>query len=217
MEQMLRIQDIKERHIVIWLALLLILWGLLAWFIAKQNFTREYQTLVKKEQLHAQDISQDVANSFRRNLHFVSGVSDTFRQGLRIWNAAGRFAPDTPASRLPKETLVRRWTSDPVLNDLNLQLGLIQKSLGIDSVFVVNAAGDCISASNRDLPATPIGTNFADRKWFADVLKGKNGMQYAMGRTTHIPGLFFAAPVVIDGRFSGAIISKLTFVPDPAG
>ncbi len=205
----MRILDLRERHIVLWLALTLITWGLLAWFIASNCFNREYQSLVEKEQQHAQDVSLDIAESFRRNLHFVAGVSDTFRQGLRIWKAVARFDPAIPASRLPKPALVHRWTADPVLQDLNKQLNLIQKSLGIDSIFVVNAAGDCISASNWDMPATPIGTNFYDRQWFTDAAHGKSGMQYAMGRTTHVPGLFFAAPVVVGNKFSGAIISKI--------
>ena len=59
------------------------------------------------------------------------------------------------------------------------------------------------------MPDTPIGTNYADRQWFADARNGHHGMQYAMGRTTHIPGLFFSAPIVLDGLFNGAIVSKV--------
>ena len=206
---MLRIKDIKQRHIVIWLALMLILWAMLAWYIARQNFTHEYQSLVEKEQIHAQDISTDIADSVRRNLHFVAGVSSTFRQGLRVWNAAWKFGPNALPSRSPKEILVKRWTNDQVLKDLNAQLKLIQDSLGIDLIYVVNSAGDCIAASIVDMPGTPIGTSYADRQWFAEARSGHNGIQYAMGRTTHIPGLFFSSPVVLDGLFNGAIISKV--------
>ena len=205
----MRIQDIKERHIIFWLALSLFLWSLLAWSFAKQNFSHDYKNLVEKEQLRVQDISLDIADSFRRNLHFVAGVSNTFRQGLRIWNAVGKFRPGTTASRSPKDLLVKRWTSDAVLNDLNKQLALVQNSLSVDSIFVVNTAGDCIAASNITMPGTPIGMNFADRKWFADARSGKNSMQYAMGKTTHIPGLYFSAPILFDNHFAGVIISKI--------
>lgn len=205
----MRIQEIKERYIVILLALMLAIWVLLAWFIAKQNFTYEYQILIEKEQHHAQDVALDIADSFRRNLHFVAGVSGTFRKGLRIWNAARKFEPGVPASKLPKEVLVKRWTADPVLKDLNKQLDLIQHTLSIDGIFVVNTAGDCISASNFNTPGSPIGTNLADRKWFTDAASGKSSMQYAMGRTTQVPGLYFASPIEIDGHFQGAIVSKI--------
>ena len=33
-------------------------------------------------------------------------------------------------------------------------------------------------------------------------------MQYAFGKTTHIPGLYFSTPVIIDGKFLGAVVAK---------
>ncbi|ADE10903.1 EAL domain-containing protein [Sideroxydans lithotrophicus] len=206
---MLQINNKKELHILVWLALMLILWGLLSWYVAKQYFTHELDTQIKKEQVRAQNVSLDIADSFRRNLHFVAGISATFQRGLRFVNAAGEFGPETQASPLPKPTLIKRWTADPVLKDLNVQLKLIQSSLGIDLMFVVNSAGDCIAASNWDTSGSPIGTNFRDRKWYAESLGGTPGMQYAMGKTTHIGGLYFSSPIMIDGHFRGAVISKI--------
>ena len=204
-----RIKDIKERHIVFWLAVMLILWALLAWYVAKSTFTHEYQRLVEKEQPHAKNLSLDIADSVGRNLHFVAGISGTFRNGLRILNGVWKFGPDVQPSRLPREVLEKRWTSDETLKDLNSQLNLIQNSLGIDLVYVVNAAGDCIAASNWKGATSPIGVNYADRQWFADARNGKNGIQYAMGKTTHIPGLYFSSPIFMDGRFHVAVISKV--------
>ncbi|HLY95942.1 MAG TPA: EAL domain-containing protein, partial [Sideroxyarcus sp.] len=206
---MKRIEEIKKSHIVFWLSLILVFWVLLAWYVARQNFIHEYQFLIDKERLHARELSLDVADSFRRNLHFVAGVSDTFKRGIRIWKAVSRFPPDVQTSGLPREVLVKRWTADHVLKDLDAQLELIQESLSIDSVFVVNAAGDCISAGNLSMPDTPVGTNYADRQWFTDAREGRRGMQYAMGRTSHIPGLYFSAPITISGQFRGAIVSKI--------
>lgn len=204
-----RIKDMKERHIVFWLAVMLILWALLAWYVAKSNFTHEYEILVDKEQIHAKNLSLDIADSVGRNLHFVAGISGTFRNGLRILNGVWAFGPDVRPSKLPREVLEKRWTNDQTLKDLNRQLQLVRNSLGIDLIYVVNAAGDCVAASNWEGDTSPIGINFADRQWFADARDGKNGIQYAMGKTTHIPGLYFSSPIVMDSRFHGAIISKV--------
>ena len=57
---MLRIRDIKERQVVLWLVLMLILWAMLAWYIAKLNFNHEYESLIEKEQIHAQDPFQQI-------------------------------------------------------------------------------------------------------------------------------------------------------------
>jgi diguanylate cyclase (GGDEF)-like protein/PAS domain S-box-containing protein len=204
---MLRIKG--EHNVVLWLVPILILWAMLAWYIAKLNFSHEYESLIENEQIHAQSVSTDIADSFRRNLHFVAGVSGTFRQGLRVRNAVWKFGPNALPDRSSKEAQVKRWTRDPTLKDLNAQLKSIQDSLGIDLIYVVNAAGDCIAASTEDMPDTPIGTNYTDRQWFANARNGHHGMQFAMGRTTHIPGLFFSAPIVLDGQFNGAIVSKV--------
>jgi diguanylate cyclase (GGDEF)-like protein/PAS domain S-box-containing protein len=169
---------------------------------------RDADVLIEREQLHAQDIAQDVADSFRRNLHLVAGVPATFQSGLRFVNAVNKFKTNAP-SRLGKDTLIKSWGADPILRDLNRQLVLTQSSLGVDLLYVVNAAGDCISSSNWNKPTSTVGTNYADRKWFAAVRSGQPGMQYAMGRTTHVPGLFFASPIMVNGRFKGAIIAKI--------
>ncbi len=204
-----RIKDMKERQLVFWLALMLILWAMLAWYIAQSSFTREYQTLIEKEQIQAKNLSLDIADSVRRNLHFVAGVSGTFKKGLRILNGVWKFGPNARPSQLSREILIKRWTNDETLKDLNNQLKLVQDSLGIDLIYVVNAAGDCIAASNWEGAASPIGVNYADRQWFANARSGQNGTQYAMGKTTHIPGLYFSAPILMDGRFNGAVISKV--------
>jgi PAS domain S-box-containing protein len=112
-------------------------------------------------------------------------------------------------STLPKEKFIEKWKADPSLVDLNKYLTLIQVSSGVDLIYVINASGDAIASSNWDQAASAIGTNVADRLWFADVREGKRGMQYAVGKTTHKAGLFFAIPVMRDGRFCGAIITKV--------
>jgi len=207
--KLLRLFEIKRSHVVYWMALLLALWVAMAWLIARQRFTHEFNSLIETEQQHAQAMSVDVADSFRRNLHFVAGVPDTFQHALRVWKVVNQFGANAAPTTLSVDDAIKRWTADPALNDLNNYLKLIQGSLGIDGIFVVNAAGDCISASQGNKPGTPIGTNYADRHWFADARSGRSSVQYAIGRTTYIPGLYFSAPIEMDGQFKGAVISKI--------
>jgi PAS domain S-box-containing protein len=68
---------------------------------------------------------------------------------------------------------------------------------------------DTIAASNWDTDASLIGTNYAERDWFRANQAGKPGMQYAMGKTTYLPGLYFSSPVIQNGHFSGAVVVKL--------
>jgi PAS domain S-box-containing protein len=198
-----------RRHIVLCFVLLLISWLMLSWYVADRRFTTELNAQIVKEQQQAQDVAQDVADSVRRNLHFVAGIPDTFQNALRVKNALSLYGPHPVATVLPKQEAAALWAADPVLADLNKYFELIQRSLGVDQLLLVNAAGDCVASSNWNQTTNPVGTNFADRQWFIDTQTWYHGMQYAVGRLTKIPGLFFATPVVLDGQYLGAVVAKV--------
>ena len=64
----------------------------------------------------------------------------------------------------------------------------------MDIIWLMNAAGDCVAASNFADRTSFVGTNYADRSYFQSARDGKRGRQYAMGRATNVPGLFFRHP-----------------------
>ena len=198
-----------QRNVAFWIALLLILWVPVAWLIAEKAFVIELDSLVEKGQQDSQKMSEEVADSIRRNLHYIAGIPDTFQQALRIWKVLRKFGPNPLPTSLPKKEAIKLWGTDPDIADLSSFLLHIQSSMGVDLIYVVNAAGDCVSASNWSKPDSLVGTNYADRKWFVNARNGQRGMQYAVGRITHIPGLFFAAPIMLDGKFNGVIIAKV--------
>ncbi len=199
----------NTKSIVMLMALLLCVWVGAAWLVSDGLYQRELNALASQEQQHTQELADDVADSFRRNLHYVSGVPDTFQHALRVWKVVQKFGPQAEPTRLSREDAIKLWSTDADLSDLNRYLELIQKSLGVDGLFVVNAAGDCVSANNWNTPESSIGANFSDRKWFTDARNGHRGMQYAVGRTTHIPGLYFSSPIELNGQFMGAIVAKM--------
>lgn len=51
--------------------------------------------------------------------------------------------------------------------------------------------------------------NYADRAYFKSAMAGRRGRQYAVGRTTNIPGLFFSAPIEDHGQRLGAVVAKI--------
>ena len=110
---------------------------------------------------------------------------------------------------MPLAERKKRWTEDPGLNDLSQFLTHAKTSLGVDILFLINAGGDCIAASNWDAPESTIGTNFVDRDYFRKNINGQSWMQYAVGKTTGIPGLYFSSPIFVNGQFSGAVVAKI--------
>jgi len=74
---------------------------------------------------------------------------------------------------------------------------------------VINPRGICIAASNYRKPDSFQGTDYQDRDYFRAAMRGALGRQFAVGRRSGIPGLFFSAPVVEQGRVLGVVASKV--------
>ena len=192
---------------------LIVLWCIAAWIISGNYFNARTDDQIRQLQQLTHDRVQDLADSIRRNLNYLGGVPGFFVHAVRVNNALAQFGPGNIPSSLPVKTQRARWIADPILKDLDQTLAIASANFHVDLIHIVNAAGDSVAASNWDTPYTPIGTNYAEREYFRMNKKGQRGQQYAVGRTTHIAGLFFSAPVFIDGKFMGAVVAK-TDVPN---
>lgn len=199
-----------SRSKIILVALSLIaVWNISAWVIAKNFFIAREEMVVGQEARLSQERSGDLADGIKRNLNFIDGIPDVVAQTTQVKIAVSKFGKNPAPSSQPLEIRKQRWTNDPVLNDLSKYLRGVQGNLQVDLIYVVNAAGDCIAAGNLNTRGSSIGTNFAERDFFLANKEGKKGMQYAVGKTTHIPGLFFASPILINGQFMGAVVAKI--------
>jgi len=206
---MIDITKISRRRVLVITAILIVLWNIAAWLISERYYLDRNRLLIEQETRLSQERSADLADSIKRNLNYLHGIPDLLSNLLRVKWAVSRFGGDAAPSKLPLDVRKMKWTKHPALNDLSKYLAIAAKSLNADLIHVVNAAGDCIAASNWDTPANTIGANFAERDYFKSNKSGSRGMQYAVGRTTNTPGLFFSTPVIIDGIFMGAVVAKV--------
>lgn len=199
----------RQRQVLLIVAALIAVCNIVFWSMMQRQYRDSVHDLIERESTLSQERADDLADSIRRNLGYIDGIPLMLSDLVRVKAAVTRFAGSDVPAKLPKETLRARWTGDPALNDLSRYLQHAQKSLNVDIIYVVNAAGDCIAASNWDAQSSTIGSNFAERDFFKSNRLGRHGMQYAMGKTTHIPGLYFSTPVVLDGKFMGAVVAKI--------
>ena len=201
-------KDKKIKRWSITLALI-VSWCVLAAVIAERHFVGRVETMVSQQRAITEVRAVDLSESVRRNVHYLNGIPNMLSHLVRVNDATSRFGADVSASGLPVAQRKKIWTTDTKFNDLSRYLQVVQNNLSTDLIFLTNASGDAISASNWDSEGSPIGTNFSDRDWFPDNRLGKPGFQYAMGRTTHIPGLYFASPVMQGGRYTGSVVVKV--------
>ncbi len=199
----------SRNRIILSAAFLVVAWNIAAWFIAENYYQSRIEGVISQESRLAQDRASDLADSIHRNLHYLHGIPELFSQSLRFRKAVSRFGTSSIPSPLPLATKIKRWSNDPELKGLGQFVLQASNSLHADLIYVLNAAGDCIAASNAGTPGSPVGNNYADRDYFKKNRDGQPGMQYAMGRTTHIAGIYFTSPIIIDGHFMGVIAVKI--------
>lgn len=190
------------------IGLLLLGWVSIAWLSADYYYGHRGDNLYQRESQLAKLQVEIIASHIGDDVALLKGISLVASRDDDTYRALRRFGANVAPSSLAYEKRKQRWTRDGGLGELNDTLHIATSNLGADNIFVINAAGDCIAAGNADKPGSPVGTNFADRLYFPQVQSGHPGHQYAVGRTTNIPGLYYAAPVFEKGRFIGAVVVK---------
>ena len=199
-----------NRYKFILISILLIsLWDISAWLITSHYYVARAREVVGQKTKKSREQAEDLADSINRNLNYLDGIPDLLSQSSIVENATARFGADTTPSALPLGDRKQRWKNDPELNALSRYLALAKFSVNADIIFVINAAGDCIAASNWNTEGATVGTNFADREYFRKNKNGQRGMQYAIGKTTNIGGLYFSNPIIVGNQFRGAVIAKI--------
>ena len=198
-----------QKKILLFGLLLCALWCSATWLIADRIYFSRAHALINDETKIVENRADDLAESIRRNLHFLSGIPNMISHLIRVHWATSRFGSNIQPSTLNYEDRKRIWTQDSTLADLSQYLNIVQSNLNVDIISLLNAAGDCIVSSNWDKPESSIGTNYAKRDFFLSNKAGKPGMQYAVGIKTLIPGLFFSSPVLANGEFMGSVVVKI--------
>jgi len=201
---------------------LLVLWVAAAWlfsgYYSSSQLSREYADAANS----AKQSVEHVAANIRESIDQLRGIPRDLSYDPEVIRALQRFAPGSPTASLDQEARKRRWSDDAALQALDQRLGIHAVSHKADVIWVVNAAGDCIMASNAGQAQSSVGTNYAERGYYQQARRGRPGRQYAVGKLIPIPGLFYSHPVMQGERFLGAVVVKrniqgFAFWTAPAG
>ncbi len=190
------------------IGLLIAGWVAIAWLSADYNYGRLAGNLYRQESQLAGQQAENIAHNIDESIALLKGISLMVSRDADTHRVLRRFGAKVAPSTLAYKERKQRWAQDKALGELNDSLRIAATNLGADNIFIINAAGDCVAAGNADKPGSPIGSNYADRVYFPLAQAGRPSYQYAVGRTTNIPGLFYAYPVFETGRFLGAVVVK---------
>ena len=191
-----------------WTGLLIFVWLAIAWLSTEYYFSHLATTLYERELQIVQQRTQTVNSNINRNLKGLKGIPLVLSGQDTVVSALRRFSATAPSSALDSQQRKQRWTKDAQLGALNQSLDIAATNLLADILFILDANGNCIAASNAGTSQSFIGANYAYRDYFLQARAGQRGRQYAVGRTSKLPGLYYSAPVIENGRFLGTVVAK---------
>jgi PAS domain S-box-containing protein len=85
---------------------------------------------------------------------------------------------------------------DPLLvAKVNRYLQETSQRVGSNALYLMDAQGLTLAASNWQQTDSFVGENYGFRPYFKDALAGRDGFFYAIGSNTRVPGMFISAPV----------------------
>ncbi len=185
------------------------LWWEVSARIADSRAHNDVASLVSDASLDSERLADAVALNVNSSLHYLHGMPEAVAGETVIREILSSFGAQAAESPLPPAARRTLWQTRADLAALDRRLRSVSQSLGVTLIWVMNASGDCVAASNAGEPDTLVGTNFADREYFAAAKAGNRGQQFAVGRLTSVPGLFFSAPVMDGNTIVGAVGVKI--------
>ncbi len=189
--------------------LAVLLWVSLAWLESEHYSSQVASAALSRANRDAARSAEGITFGIQRSLYLMHGIPATLARGNRVVQALHAAPAAAWASPQPEQR-IKILTAAPALAALDRYLADATHDLGVVSVlWLMNREGICIAASNAGSTESFVGTDYADRDYFQMARQGQPGHQFAVGRKTNVPGLFFSAPVIVDGQFMGAIAAKV--------
>jgi len=198
---------IVVKRSVRWISLLIISWTGISWVASDNYYDKSTLTLYQHEMQTAERQVENSALTIDRDVAFLKGVSEMISNENEVRELLQNSRE--LVNRSPKSLAQRARTPlGEILDQNDHELNVIAQSLKVGLIFILDNGGDCIVASNAGQPGSPVGSNFADRQYFQENREGRPGRQYAVGRTTNVPGLYYSAPVLEKGKYLGSVVVK---------
>lgn len=99
--------------------------------------------------------------------------------------------------------------SDPDNDAVNLILKQAADASNLAEVFLMDANGLTIAASNSETDVSFVGKNYSFRPYFRGAKTGVQTTFFGVGATTGIPGYFIANVLYFDQRVIGVVVAKV--------
>ena len=203
-----KIKRLGGRRRMLALGLILFAWLGAAWGMATYLSGRRARATLAEGQDRLRQHVSGIAAGVGENVKFLHGIPAALGRSSNVLQILERFSKDDGASRaaiaqgrVPGDAGLR--LVDDMLEHATTDIS------ALSVVWIVNPHGLCIAASNYRKADSFVGANYRDRDYFTQAMAGGLGRQFAVGRRSGLPGLFFSAPVQAHGEILGIIAAKI--------
>ena len=199
----------REGVLIRGLAMMIIigLWSLAAWFGSGRFATERAAQEIERIRLETNTRARTTGEYVLQRLTQVRGIPIVIADEPSVADQLARLRPEGDAR--PEAQRKAAFRADPELNGLSHRLRRIAFNLNLDSLFVLNAGGDCVAEGHLPGNADFIGVNYADRAYFIAARDGNHGHLLAVGRVSNTPAIYFCSPVIPPGgQFLGAVTAR---------
>ncbi|PIV88771.1 MAG: hypothetical protein COW48_04195, partial [Hydrogenophilales bacterium CG17_big_fil_post_rev_8_21_14_2_50_63_12] len=178
-------QQARKRR---WFAVLgacVLLWLIVSWFVAGQLMRRANDDLVAAARLSSTARAETIAKIMGQSIDNLIGIAAYIAREEDI-GASLRRVPAAPAG-WTLEQRKQAWSKSAALAPLHRHLSQAARHLGVDAIWIMNAQGDAIAASDMGSPASFVGTRYPDVVAFAKapVVMARRGLP-GMGLQVHV-------------------------------
>lgn len=139
----------------------------------------------------------------------LENAVDIFASGLQSELDKFRLVPLV----LAEDPEARRLLRDPAhpAQDMNRRLEALARRTDASAIYLMNANGDTVAASNWQQADSFVGANYAFRRYFHDALIRGDAAQFALGTRSRHPGLYIARRVGAAENALGVVVVKVEF------
>lgn len=137
-------------------------------------------------------------------------AAETNVLGLRSIVERNNYLPFAAARYPSIKALLNDPGNERIAGNANRDLEALQKESGAAALFLIDAKGKTLAASNWNTPSSFVGQFYPQRPYFEEALGGKRGYFYGVGLTTGKPGLFIADPVHDGSKIPGVLVVKVS-------
>ncbi|WP_368910981.1 sensor histidine kinase [Taklimakanibacter deserti] len=124
-----------------------------------------------------------------------------------------RYLPNVIARSREIENLLADQANTESVKTGNRLLKSLGDGAGALALYVINADGLTLAASNHDQPGSFVGQNYRFRPYFQDAITIGEGRYYGVGVTTGEPGYFLSTGVRSGNDMSGVAVVKIDLLP----